>query len=71
MKILTDVGNDEILSLEGLLCIRVAAYEGFVVPSDILQQFLVGIILDASFVEPGNRHALQYSTRNAGERDMG
>lgn len=59
VSILTNVSNDEILNLEGLLCIRVAIYEGFVVSSDPLQQFLVRMILDACFVEPGKRHASQ------------
>lgn len=59
MNILTNVSNDEILGLKGLLCIRVAIYEGFVVSSDPLQQFLVREILDTSFVEPGKRHASQ------------
>lgn len=56
-KIRTNVSNDEILSLEFLLLIGIAVYKRFVIPSDVLQQFLVRVVLDATIIESGNRHA--------------
>ena len=57
-KIRTNVSNDEILSLEFLLPIGIAVYKGFVIRSDVLQQFLVMVVLDATIIESGNRHAV-------------
>lgn len=57
-KIRTNVSNDEILSLEFLLPIGIAVYKGFVIRSDVLQQLLVMVVLDATIIESVNRHAV-------------
>lgn len=54
----TNVSNDKILSLEFLLRIGIAVYKGFVIRSDVLQQFLVMVVLDATIIESRNRHAV-------------
>lgn len=54
----TNVSNDEILGLEILLRIGIAVDKGFVVRSDILQQFLVRVVLDATIIKSANRHVV-------------
>lgn len=59
VRIRTNISNDEVLGLEFLLFVGVAVYEGFVIRFDILQQFLIRVILDATIVEPWKRHAVK------------
>lgn len=59
VRIRTNVSNDEVLGLKFLLFVGVAVYEGFVIRFDILQQFLIRVILDATIVEPWKRHAVK------------
>lgn len=59
VRIRTNVSNDEVLSLECFLSVGVAVDKGSVVRSDVLQQFLIRIVQDATIVETGNRHAVK------------
>lgn len=50
MNILTDVSHVEVMSMELLLSVSIAVGEGLVVGSDVLQQFLIRVVLDTTIV---------------------
>lgn len=53
--ILTDVSHVVLVSLEVSDSIEIAAHEGVEVSSDVLQQFLIMVVFDATIVERGRR----------------